>query len=255
MFGFARNVLARAISQYQYLTHYMGPGCPLVSWDDFCADPFTLGDACFAAAAAGKRCCDPVSALHQYVHAAPQAHCFATVDGAPAVDWLGRWASFLLGQQAAGGAVGACRGAGGLPCVPPSRTHFPPLHSLRVTCRVEHLEEDFDALLELLNARPGVPQLPPRPPAWDKANFHNSTCTPSSAAGGGGSSSDGGGAAAEQGRRRLRQLHRGTVWQAREGTFLPCDELDYFRGEHAHCHADLLSFFAEDVAFLQLQDQ
>lgn len=76
MFGFSRNILARAISQYRYLTHFM-PGCPLVPWSEFCADPFVLGDVCQRAAAAGNPCCRQ-SPEHQYVHVLPQAHCFTT---------------------------------------------------------------------------------------------------------------------------------------------------------------------------------
>ncbi len=76
MFGFTRNILARAISQYRYLTHFMH-SCPLVPWGEFCADPFVLGDACHRAAAAGNSCCRQ-SPEHQYVHVLPQAHCFTT---------------------------------------------------------------------------------------------------------------------------------------------------------------------------------
>lgn len=78
MFGFSRNILARAISQYRYLTHYMH-SCPLVPWGAFCSDPFVLGDACQRAAAAGNPCCRQTPE-HQYVHVLPQAHCFTTAN-------------------------------------------------------------------------------------------------------------------------------------------------------------------------------
>ena len=76
VFGFTRNILARAISMYRYLTHFM-PKCQRVAWSEFCADPFVLGDVCRRAADAGTPCCKQ-SPEHQYVHVLPQAHCFTT---------------------------------------------------------------------------------------------------------------------------------------------------------------------------------
>ena len=76
VFGFSRNILARAISQYRYLTHFMA-ACRLVSWGDFCRDPFVLGDVCKRGEPAGRPCCTQ-SPVHQYVHVLPQAHCFTT---------------------------------------------------------------------------------------------------------------------------------------------------------------------------------
>jgi len=76
VFGFTRNVLARAISQYRYLTHFM-PECRRVPWGEFCADPFALGDVCRQAELTGRTCCQQ-SSEHQYVHVLPQAHCFTT---------------------------------------------------------------------------------------------------------------------------------------------------------------------------------
>ena len=180
VFGFSRNILARAISQYKYLTHFMAD-CPLVTWDEFCADPLVLGDACYRAARDGAPCCPAMvpgkePAVHQYVHATPQTHCFTTADGRSAVDWLGR---------------------------------------------MELFDADFAGLIDLLNSRPGVPQLPQRKPG--RINYSESPC---------------------QGGRRLQQ-----GWQVREGTLNPCDPLDYFRGPRAHCLPDLLSFFREDIEF------
>jgi hypothetical protein len=189
VFGFTRNILARAISQYRYLTHFMH-SCPLVPWGQFCADPFVLGDACQRAAAAGDPCCQQTPE-HQYVHVLPQAHCFTTVNDTSAVDWLGR---------------------------------------------VEHFEEDFSALVQLLNARPGVPQLPPPANLSAVNKPAQAPCTPS-------------------GRQLLDEtIDQGSaVWQLREGIFNPCDPRDYFRGAHAHCHADLVRFFQEDFGFLGSQ--
>jgi hypothetical protein len=43
VFGFSRNPLRRAISQYQYLSTFISPECSdTPSWDAFCADPFVL---------------------------------------------------------------------------------------------------------------------------------------------------------------------------------------------------------------------
>lgn len=76
MFSFFRNILARALSQYHYLSQFID-SWPLASWDEFCSDPFVLGDLVQQANAAGQRCCSQ-SAEHQYVHVLPQAHCFTT---------------------------------------------------------------------------------------------------------------------------------------------------------------------------------
>ncbi|KAI7840973.1 hypothetical protein COHA_005202 [Chlorella ohadii] len=191
VFGFTRNILARAISQYRYLTHFMH-SCRLVPWGEFCADPFVLGDACHRAAAAGNSCCRQ-SPEHQYVHVLPQAHCFTTANNESAVDWLGR---------------------------------------------VEHFEEDFRELLQLLNSRPGVLQLPPPANLSAVNKPAEAPCTPS-------------------GRQLLGEpLDQGSaVWQLREGIFNPCDPLDHFRGVHAHCQADLARFFHEDFSFLHTTQQ
>lgn len=56
-FTFTRNVWGRAISQYQYLVHFLKHNatsrrdgdsirCPRVRWDDFCHDPLLLGAVC-----------------------------------------------------------------------------------------------------------------------------------------------------------------------------------------------------------------
>ncbi|KAI7836697.1 hypothetical protein COHA_009473 [Chlorella ohadii] len=88
VFSFSRNILARALSQYHYLSQFID-SWPLASWDEFCSDPFVLGDLVQQANAAGQRCCSQ-SAEHQYVHVLPQAHCFTTATNESAVDWLGR---------------------------------------------------------------------------------------------------------------------------------------------------------------------
>ena len=80
------EVLRRAISQYQYLTHFMtGAACPAVSWGAFCRDPYILGDIC----GTHRGCCNQ-SVLHQYLHVIPQANCLLTADQQWALDWVGR---------------------------------------------------------------------------------------------------------------------------------------------------------------------
>lgn len=136
VFGFSRNVLRRAISQYQYLTQLFDPACPVLSWEQYCHDPYLLGDMCTArtpkpSPRAGRPCCLP-SPAHHYEHAAPQAHCLTTEDGRTAVDWVGR---------------------------------------------VEAVEEDLAALVEHLNARPGVPKLQPlRPGQLGRVNINSGAC-------------------------------------------------------------------------------
>ncbi|KAI7845978.1 hypothetical protein COHA_000523 [Chlorella ohadii] len=184
VFGFTRNVLARAISQYRYLTHFM-PECRRVTWGEFCADPFALGDVCRQAELTGRTCCQQ-SSEHQYVHVLPQAHCFTTATNESAVDWLGR---------------------------------------------VEHFDQDLAALVQLLNSRPGVPQLQ-LPAQAPKTNVEEPAgCT-------------------RHGRRHLLDP---AAYTPLPGTFNPCDPADYFRGRHVHCYDDVLRYFSEDVNFLYTQ--
>ncbi|KAL4423815.1 hypothetical protein ABPG75_001116 [Micractinium tetrahymenae] len=212
-FSFSRNVLRRAISQYQYLSTFVReePGCPRLSWDEYCVDPFLLGDVCQAEA---TRVCCTQSAEHQYVHASPQVNCFTTQQGHTALDWLGR---------------------------------------------VEHFEDDFKALIKLLNRRKnGAPKLP-TDVLPTKANYNASPCKEGGAEGGtaagadisssGGGSSGGGlegeDAGGDAARRRLRW-----GWDVRNDTENPCDKNDFFRGSHAHCYAAIMSFYAEDMQLL-----
>ena len=86
--------------------------------------------------------------------------------------------------------------------------------------RVEHFDADFAALLGALNAREGgLPKLPSAKPK--KQNFNQSPCTS----------------------RRL-------LWDVSNGTFNPCDRMDFFRKEHAQCLSDVVSFYADDVRLL-----
>lgn len=197
----------------QYLSTFVReePGCPRVSWDDYCVDPFVLGDVCQAEA---TRVCCTQTAEHQYVHASPQTNCFTTQQGRSALDWLGR---------------------------------------------VEHFEEDFAALIKLLNRRKnGAPKLPTNV-LPTKANYNASPCKAGGAAGsaaagadaGGGEGSGSGAGPADEGaggsiaRRRLRW-----GWDVRNDTENPCDKNDFFRGSHAHCYAAIMSFYGEDMELL-----
>ena len=153
VFSFSRNVLRRAISQYQYLTHFMDAACA-PSWADHCRDPYILGDICRQRGPSGKLCCTQ-SPEHQYTHASPQVNCFVDSSNQSALDWLGR---------------------------------------------VENFEEDLAALIGILNARKGVPQLPQQLPK--KANYNQSPCQQQQQAA----------------RRRL-------AWDVVNGTFNPCDKV------------------------------
>lgn len=150
-----------------------------------------MGDAC---AADGCEC--KYEASHNYAHVAPQADCFATAAGEPALDWLGR---------------------------------------------AEHLDEDLAALVGILNARPGIPQLPLPPQRTERWNHNTRPCTPASSP-------------TAASRRSLAAAPQrslaGWEWQARPGAFLPCDRTEYFRGQNAHCAAGLQSFFADDARLL-----
>ena len=93
------------------------------------------------------------------------------------------------------------------------RLPLPPLpQSVDWLGRVEHFDEDFAALLRLLNSRPGVPQLP-LPTGLSAVNrAEEAPCE----------------------HRRSRRLAQSidpqsAVWRLKEGTFNPCDPLDYFR--------------------------
>ena len=48
VFTFTRNVWTRAISQYQYLVHFVKDRseCHRVTWDEFCEDPLAIGNLC-----------------------------------------------------------------------------------------------------------------------------------------------------------------------------------------------------------------
>ena len=61
VFTFTRNVWSRAVSQYQYLVHFVksDASCRWVKWDEFCADPLAVGAVCRENA----ECCTKTSRL------------------------------------------------------------------------------------------------------------------------------------------------------------------------------------------------
>lgn len=95
----------------------------------------------------------------------------------------------------------------------------------------------MQALVALLNARPDAPRLPSPAPRLERVNHRSSPCT---------AAEQQQQAPSPQGGRRLA----GKGWEARAGTFLPCDPAAYFTGQHAHCGDSLLRFYADDVRFL-----
>lgn len=208
MFGFTRNILARAISMYRYLTHFM-PKCQPVAWSEFCVDPFVLGDVCGRAADAGKTCCQQ-SPEHQYVHVLPQAHCFTTAsnesvrprcsccaqvqNAASKLDTLLHCCVLEGSEQ-----LGSC-----VLCAP--------LQAVDWLGRVEHFEADLAVLMHLLNSRPGVPQLQlPAQAIKTNSIAEQAPCQ----------------------RRSRRRLLDAVTYTITAGTFNPCDPADYFRWELA----------------------
>jgi hypothetical protein len=96
VFGFTRNVWRRAVSQYQFLVHFLllqdtpALKCPEIKWMDFCMDPPAVGDVCRK----HPQCC-PVrrngdESLFYYFHLNDQTSCLLTEGGEWAVDYLGR---------------------------------------------------------------------------------------------------------------------------------------------------------------------
>lgn len=197
VFSFGRNVLVRSLSQFRYLAHFMQPSCT-PAWDDYCRDPYVLGDICEVHAQNGSSCCDPLAtSVHQYLHAMPQAPCMVTEAGQPAVDFIGR---------------------------------------------VESFTEDFAELLKQLNARPGAVHLPPPGEEMATININNKCQQGSSSSKGKGRKDKGGGGRAgkARGRRPLHELPASD----------PCNQMEFYSNEHAHCYQHILSFYDEDVRLL-----
>lgn len=91
--------------------------------------------------------------------------------------------------------------------------------------RQEHFHEDFAALVDILNARPGVPQLPRPEGGVERVNYNASPCEGEAGAG---ASANGTAAAEGQPGLAARRALR-SAWEVREGIFNPCDKMDYFR--------------------------
>ena len=98
-FTFTRNVWSRAVSQYQYLVHFVRGNsssnslkCPRVTWNDFCEDPLILGKICRK-----EPLCCTKKWTHQDWHMRQQTSCFVTEDSKYsewAVDFIGRLEHF-----------------------------------------------------------------------------------------------------------------------------------------------------------------
>lgn len=96
--------------------------------------------------------------------------------------------------------------------------------------RVEAFEEDFAALLGHLNARPGLPHLPP--PGEEMATINVQTrCA---------SAGDGGGKGVAE------QREQGGAAAGGE----ECGVMEYFSGQHSACLNDVLAFYADDARLL-----
>ena len=93
VFGFSRNVLRRALSQYKYLATFLKEECHM-AWGEYCQDPYLIGDVCARNDSTGASCCTQVPPEHQYLHVSPQANCLTTTTGQYALDWLGRLENF-----------------------------------------------------------------------------------------------------------------------------------------------------------------
>lgn len=284
--------------QYVYLSSQLGPDCPSISWDDFCRDPYVLGDVCAATAADGRACCK-VSADHNYALVAPQSDCFATADGLPAVDWLGRMESLDSDFADLIRLLNGRRGVPRLPA-PPARLprinyHASPCHDSPPADAVMQPEaqagqqqgqqpakqpeeeqqpaekqgeqqaetakqEDQPADKQEEQPAEAAKQQEQQPtaekqeeqqaeagkqgeqPAAEKQPADKQEQKPADK-----QEEQPAAEKQEGGGRRLA----GVPWQARPGTYLPCDAGNYFTAQHAHCAADLLEFFAADVNFFQ----
>ena len=95
--------------------------------------------------------------------------------------------------------------------------------------RQENFDEDFAALIDVLNARPGVPQLPRPEGGVERVNYNASPCEGATGAAAGDAGNSTAVAAAEgqpalAARRALR-----SAWAVREGILNPCDKMDFFR--------------------------
>lgn len=154
--------------------------------------------------------------------------------------------------------------------------------------RVESVEEDLAELVDLLNARPGVPKLrSPRPGQLGRVNVNTGACQQGAGAGASGglfaaaggwlgrrrlaaaaptpsaeeehaaspsSSSDW---AAEpqpgpgqNGSSSVRMKLPPEEWEPRSGTLNLCDKNDMLRGRYRHCYDALTEFYAEDMRLL-----
>ncbi len=132
VFTFTRNVWARAVSQYQYLVHFVrkekedSSKCPVERWDDFCADPLALGRVCRD----DPGCCTK-KWTHQDWHMRQQSVCFVAEGGGWAVDFIGRMEHFDTDIEALFERINEKRPTGAPALV---HTRAPPANSNPLTC-------------------------------------------------------------------------------------------------------------------------
>ena len=122
--------------------------------------------------------------------------------------------------------------------------------------RVEAFEEDCAELIQLLNARPGVPQLPPMP-RLERANAASEACYDGSGGGGGGSSSSGGhgniqrfSEAAVEALRIRESNGMNSPWLGRLNLSYPCERQAFYGAPYQHCLPAISTFYADDVRLL-----
>ena len=168
-----------------------------------------------------------------------------------------------------------------IPC--PLCSHFPPPPSL--PGQVERLEDDLAELVDILNARPGVPRLRrPAPGSLKRFNYNAGSCDEpaaasddeaqqpaqqqpqqepqpqqpvqqrphrrqlyADAAGEQSSSSSSGGSSSKK---ALPPWAVPEQWEPRNGTANLCDKNLMLQGRYQPCYAAFASFYAEDLRLL-----
>ena len=117
--------------------------------------------------------------------------------------------------------------------------------------RTENFEADFDELLALLNARPGVPLLPPS--QLEPANMRAGACYEGGGAGGGSGGADGIRRFDASASQQLEDIERTALpspWLSQLPVSFPCNTQAFYSGAYRGCHGAIATFYAEDVRLL-----